>query len=91
MKIITPTLKFWIWRNYKKSLFQSYKAVLATQNHAKRNFFGEKSYAQICALKIGVDYAKKCCNYSKMCFKGLAPKQLNSIYIKGKHCKIQHD
>jgi hypothetical protein len=38
IKIIMPTPKFWSWRNYKNSLFQSYKAVFLTQNHAKRHF-----------------------------------------------------
>jgi hypothetical protein len=40
IKLITPTPKFWSWRNYEKSLFQSYKDIFITQNHAKRRFFG---------------------------------------------------
>jgi hypothetical protein len=32
IKIIAPTPKFWSWLNYKKSLFQSYKAVLCIEN-----------------------------------------------------------
>jgi hypothetical protein len=32
IKIITPTPKFWSWRNYENSLFQSYKSVLPCQN-----------------------------------------------------------
>jgi hypothetical protein len=56
INIIMPTPKFWSWRNYDKSLFQSYKAVFSTQKYAKRAFLGVnfnvKSYAQICARKL---------------------------------------
>jgi len=38
LKIITPMPKFLSWRKYEKSLFQSYKAVFMSQNHAKRHF-----------------------------------------------------
>ncbi len=39
LKIIMPMPKCLSWRNYEKSLFQSYKAVFMTQNHAKRHFW----------------------------------------------------
>ncbi len=38
LKIITPMPKCLSWRNNEKMLFQSYKAVFMTQNHAKRHF-----------------------------------------------------
>jgi hypothetical protein len=40
IKKITPTPKFWSWRNYKKSLFQSYKTTLVLKITTKRCFFG---------------------------------------------------
>jgi hypothetical protein len=40
IKLITPTPKFWSWRNYEKSSFQSYKTTLALKITTKRHFFG---------------------------------------------------
>jgi hypothetical protein len=33
-----PNAKILAWHNYDKSLFQFYKAVFITQNHAERHF-----------------------------------------------------
>jgi hypothetical protein len=57
------TPKFWVWRNKAKQFFQSYKDVFITPNHAEVHFFGinfgVNFFAQICASKGGVGYAKK--------------------------------
>jgi hypothetical protein len=46
--------KFWSWRNYEKSSFQSYKTTLALKITTKRHFFGV-NYGVISTPKFVVE------------------------------------
>ncbi len=57
IKLATPRTKFWSWRNYEKSLFQSYKTTLVLKITTN---FGVNPTLKFVRRQIGIIYAKKC-------------------------------